>query len=125
MRKYYFNEFKAYYDFTKVNALIEASTPTSKCFVRAREYLAMKFNKNCTNDMVGLLLCLLDPNGKFFILSEDYHELRSLVYKLLYKYNRPTLEEIIVVPHFIEFFTKFIRIPSLIGNEIKFRNDDD
>ena len=125
MRKYYFNEFKSDFDFTKINGLTEASTPPSNGCTQAREYLTKKFKHPCSREMIYLLLSLMDPKSKYFILPEDVQELRSLVFKLLYKFNRSTLEEMITIPHFIEFLTKFIRTPSLIGKEIKIRNDEE
>ena len=125
VRKYYFNEFKLEFDFTKINGLTEASTSSSKGYTKAREYLTKKFKHPCSREIIYLLLSLMDPQGKYFILPEDVQELRSLVFKLLYKFNRPTLEEMITKPHFIEFFTKFIRTPSLIGKEIKVRDDEE
>ena len=125
MRKYYFNEFRLDLDFTKVSSLTDASDSSTKGYAKAREYLIRKFKHHYSSEMVYLLLCLLDPKGKYFILSEEAQETRSLVCKLLYKYNRPTLEEMIAMPHFIEFFARFIKIPSLVGKEIKIRNDEE
>ena len=104
-------DFKNYFEVDKDSGyqwIKEASEHSIK------EYLQKKFNKNYTNTMIVIFASILDPQGKQFRQRDTGTHIRELIFKLLYRFNRLVMEELLGYEEFIELIRDPLDLPNLI-----------
>ena len=90
-----------------------------------REYLQEKFSNNSTNRMVIIFAAILDPQGKMFKLKEKDSQIRELTFKLLYRFSRSVMEELLGYQEFIELISIPLNLPDIINMLMGNRDDEE
>ena len=90
-----------------------------------REYLQEKFSNKNTNRMAIIFAAILDPQGKMFKLKERDSQIRELTFKLLYRFSRSVMEELLGYQEFIELISIPLSLPDIISMLMGNRDDEE
>ena len=90
-----------------------------------REYLQEKFSNKNTNRMAIIFAAILDPQGKMFKLKERDRQIRELTFKLLYRFSRSVMEELLGYQEFIELISIPLSLPDIISMLMGNRDDEE
>ena len=122
IRKYYLKDFKSLHDFTKDSGYILIREISE---VKMREYLRDNFERNNTKIMKWIFTSILDPHAKHFELDASGSKIRDLVFKILYRFNRQVMEELLGYEEFIELISKPLNQLSMIDLLMNHREDEE
>ena len=114
-RKHHVVRFKCFYDYTKLkwSNKIDAEQILMN---KIDEYLRLYYPSHLCSDMRVLFLSFLDPKCRYVGKTYDTQRIRTLVYMLIYKFNRSVIEELFSIPQFMLLITEFVETPNVMTN---------
>ena len=121
-RKYFIKRFKAFYNFTKLS---RAGFEELQIEIRekVRVFLRKLFREDISEVLSAIFIAVLDPKGIHIALETEGEEFRDLVYKLLFKFNKANMEQLMMYKEFIKLMSIFLREPDLVKIIVKSHRD--
>ena len=121
-RKYYIRKFKSFYDFTKLSqsGYEDLQNETRE---KVRVYLRKLFGEQTSEVLNAIFIAILDPKGIHIALESEGEEFRELVFKLLFKFNKANMEQLMMYREFIKLISVFLNEPELIRIIVKTHRD--
>lgn len=121
IRKYFINDFKAFYDFTKCQKSHNSET-SGEFITKIRQYLCSKLTHNCdVQELSVLLLWVIDTKQRYCSVSQQSLDKNKTIISLLYSYNKKKLLELQGSKEFLTLVLHFIEQPDIVSSIIKKR----